>query len=279
VTAPGCLASTSAACACSRRRRPRGDRRTQARAPGHARTAASRPAPGHQPAIRRPRPNRGRPAHHPRRYRHVNHRVHCKLRAEHGGRREHLDDLVPEGADAAPEDIAQVRRYLVARRGVAEVDLGRSEGKAPRLRPVNAPAGRHTAGFRRSDGAAGPAPPRRSRSGRPRAVKRSGGPARPRGSHPGKCGARDGIRAGEHSPQLPRAPLVRVASAEDQQHRHADQRTAEVAEQLHRGWLGPLNVVQQNDERLIAAKRVSTVADRLEQQVPLGRVIADRPRR
>ena len=62
---------------------------------------------------------------------HVNHRVHRELRAEDGGRREHLDDLAPEGADAAPEEIAQVRGDLVARRGVGEVDLGRSEGKAP----------------------------------------------------------------------------------------------------------------------------------------------------
>ncbi len=62
---------------------------------------------------------------------HVDHRAHRELRAQHGGRREHLHHLVPERADAAPQKIAQVRRDLVARRAVGELDLGRSERQVP----------------------------------------------------------------------------------------------------------------------------------------------------
>jgi signal transduction histidine kinase/DNA-binding response OmpR family regulator len=57
------------------------------------------------------------------------------------------------------------------------------------------------------------------------------------------------FEVGEHRPQLARTPFVGVASGQDQQHRHVDQSTAQVTEQLHRGRLGPLNVVEQDHER------------------------------
>ncbi len=84
------------------------------------------------------------------------------------------------------------------------------------------------------------------------------------------------FEVGEHSPQLTRAPFVGVASAEDQQHRHIDQSTAQVTEQLHRGRLGPVNVVEQNHERADRGQSRQHIADRLEQQVPVGGFVADR---
>ena len=48
-----------------------------------------------------------------------------------------------------------------------------------------------------------------------------------------------------------------------------------MAEQLHRGRLGPLNVVQHHDERADRGQPRQQVADRLEQQMPLGGVVAD----
>ena len=49
-----------------------------------------------------------------------------------------------------------------------------------------------------------------------------------------------------------------------------------MTEQLHRGRLGPLNIVEQNHERADRGQSRQHIADRLEQQVPLGGVVTDR---
>ena len=66
---------------------------------------------------------------------HVDHRARVELRAEHGRRREHRQHLVPERAHPAPDEVAQARGNLVARRAARrahrEVDPGRGHGQLP----------------------------------------------------------------------------------------------------------------------------------------------------
>jgi len=45
---------------------------------------------------------------------HADHRVLGELRAQHGGRREHLQEVVSQCRHPAPQQITQVRRYFLA---------------------------------------------------------------------------------------------------------------------------------------------------------------------
>ena len=81
------------------------------------------------------------------------------------------------------------------------------------------------------------------------------------------------VEIGERGEELGRL-LLGVAKGGHEEHRHVDQRAGEVAEQEQRGGLGPVQVVEDEDQRADRGEPAEEVGHRFEQLVPLGGVVA-----